>query len=53
MNYVQRNLADKTSFGFMGWVLWGAGHAWENDAVRVTPTSYIMRILDPYVATIS
>ncbi|MCX7091572.1 MAG: cellulase family glycosylhydrolase [Legionellales bacterium] len=49
MTYLQQNAADKQPFGFVGWVMWGVGHAWGDYPLRFTPDSELMQVLDPFI----
>jgi endoglucanase len=49
MNYMQENLALDRLYGFVGWMIWSTGHAWDNYILRVRPNSYVMDVLRPFI----
>lgn len=52
MHYMQNNAAREDGFGFVGWALWGSGHAWGKYPFRVMPDSYVLDVLSPFLAVI-
>lgn len=51
MTYLQNNAAGEQPFGFVGWTVWGGGHAWGQYPLRIKPDSYVLDILSPYLAS--
>ena len=44
LNYLEDHAAGENSHGFVGWALWGAGHAWGKYPLHITPNSYVLKI---------
>jgi endoglucanase len=49
MSYLQNNSAQGKDYGFAGWTLWSTGHGWGNYNLRVTPDSYTMSVIKPFI----
>jgi endoglucanase len=49
MAYIQQHAADNQPFGFVGWAMWGVGHAWGDYPLRFTPESELMQVLGPFI----
>ncbi len=49
MTYLQQHAAGNQPFGFVGWVIWGAGHAWGDYPLRFTSDSEVMKVLQPFI----
>ena len=49
LNYLQDNSAKNKDYGFVGWTVWSTGHGWGDYNLRVTPTSYQMKVMKNYL----
>lgn len=49
VEYMKTNSATNKDYGFLGWTIWSTGHGWGGYNLRVTPNSYHMDALKPYL----
>lgn len=49
VQYMKDNAAGQKNYGFVGWTIWSTGHGWGSYNLLVTPSSYHMTVLKPYL----